>query len=194
MNAEPQRALAPGVAPPRRIDLGDLVVRQWRPEDLVPSFEAVAASYEHLHPWAEWLPEPPPLEQQRAFGDAVASSWPGPDGGCHYGIFDAGGSVVGATGFHDRLGPHALEIGYWCHVRHTGRGIITRTTEALTRAALALPDIERVEIHCDEANVRSAAIPRRLGYRLDRVEERQVRAPAESGRTMIWVIDGPLAR
>jgi RimJ/RimL family protein N-acetyltransferase len=47
--------------------------------------------------------------------------------------------------------------------------------------------VTRVEIHCDEANTRSAAVARRLGYRLDRVEPRPVRAPAESGRGMVWI-------
>ena len=46
---------------------------------------------------------------------------------------------------------------------------------------------ERVEIHCDEANVRSAAVARRLGYRLDRLEDRPITAPGEHGRHMIWV-------
>ena len=46
-----------------------------------------------------------------------------------------------------------------------------------------------MEIHCDEANVRSAAVPRRLGYRLDRIEDDEVTAPAETGRSMVWIKD-----
>jgi RimJ/RimL family protein N-acetyltransferase len=95
--------------------------------------------------------------------------------------------VVGAAGLHRRIGPRAIEIGYWVHVDHTGRGIATRVAAALTEAALALPDVDRVEIHCDRANVRSAAIPRRLGYRLERIEDDDVTAPAETGRSMVWV-------
>ena len=49
--------------------------------------------------------------------------------------------------------------------------------------------MERVEIHCDQANHLSAAVPERLGYRLDRVEPDEIRAPGESGRSMIWVCD-----
>mgnify|MGYP006158626091 CR=1 FL=1 len=30
---------------------------------------------------------------------------------------------------------------------------------------LTLPQIDRVEIHCDPANVRSASVPRKLGFR-----------------------------
>jgi RimJ/RimL family protein N-acetyltransferase len=47
--------------------------------------------------------------------------------------------------------------------------------------------VRRVEIHCDEANTASAAIPRKLGYRLDRVIAHEPEAPGESGRRMIWV-------
>ncbi|WP_327097884.1 GNAT family N-acetyltransferase [Nocardia vinacea] len=162
MNTEQPAALAPGIAPPQQIHLGDLLLRSWQPEDLVPRFDAVTASFDHLHPWMDWLAEPMTLGQHRAFGDAMATSWPSPDGSCNYGIFDVDGALFGAIGIHDRVGPRTLEIGYWCHVAHTGRGIITRS---------------------------AAAVPRRLGYRLDRVAPREVRAPAESGRGMFWIKD-----
>lgn len=73
------------------------------------------------------------------------------------------------------------------HVAHTGKGYATRAVRALTPLALEIAGVDRVEIHCDEANVRSSAIPRRLGYRLDRVESREAAAPNESDRLMIWV-------
>jgi RimJ/RimL family protein N-acetyltransferase len=186
MNVQPSRAFVPGVAPPQRVDLGDIVARRWQPDDLIARFEAVTMSYPALHPWMEWAAEPITLDQQRAYGETAAVSWPDPDGSCTYGIFDPGGAVLGAVGIHDNLGPGALEIGYWYHIDHVGRGIITRSTGALTDIALALPGVDRVEIHCDKANVRSAAVPRRLGYRLDRVEPRPVSAPAESGLLMVW--------
>jgi RimJ/RimL family protein N-acetyltransferase len=90
-------------------------------------------------------------------------------------------------GLHRRIGPRALEIGYWTHVNHAGRGYMTAAAKAITHVAEALDDIDRVEIHTDEANVRSAAIPPKLGYRLDRVDTRRPEAPAESGRLQIWV-------
>ncbi|MCX4091500.1 GNAT family N-acetyltransferase [Nocardia sp. alder85J] len=169
--------------------MGDLLIRQWEPADLMPRFEAITASYEHIHPWMEWAAQPITLEQQRAFARA-ATGWPSAEGSFNYGLFgvgDAGQTVLGAAGLHDRLGDRALEIGYWCHVDHTGRGVITRSAAALTAVAFALPGVDRVEIHCDAANLRSAAVARRLGYRLDRLEPREVRAPAESGRGMVWV-------
>jgi len=55
--------------------------------------------------------------------------------------------------------------------------------------------VTRVEIHCDEANVASSAIPRKLGYRLDRVSQYPPEAPGESGQRQIWVREpsGPQA-
>jgi RimJ/RimL family protein N-acetyltransferase len=51
-----------------------------------------------------------------------------------------------------------------------------------------MPEIEEVHIHCDEANVASAAVPHRLGFRLARVVDDEVTAPAEVGRRMEWVM------
>lgn len=187
MRAKPSGAFVPGVAPPEKVDLGDLLVRRFAPDDLMARFEAVTKSYPTLHQWMEWASEPITLEQLRTRAEAMEVSWPDPDGTCGYGIFSLDGAVLGAIGLHDSIGPNALEMGYWCESEHVGRGIITRSAGALTDIALALPGIERVEIHCDEANRRSQAVPKRLGYRLDRVERRPVRAAVDSGLSMVWI-------
>ena len=89
------------------------------------------------------------------------------------------------------IGPGAVELGYWVHVHFTGRGYATACARVLTQAGLALSGVARVEIHTDEANAISAAIPRRLGYRLDRVDELPPETPADSGREQIWVMERP---
>ena len=184
MNSE--RALAPGVAPPERINLGDLVIRRWQSPDAEAILRAIEASYDQIHAWMPWLDGLPTLARQQEFVATVAVSWP-VDGNCNYGLFDPRGTLLGALGLHDRVGRGTLEIGYWCHTGHTGRGVITRTAGALTEIALALPGIDHIRICCDAANERSAAVPRRLGYRLDRIQERTPRAPAETGREMVWM-------
>jgi RimJ/RimL family protein N-acetyltransferase len=87
-------------------------------------------------------------------------------------------------------GAGALELGYWLRSDYSGRGIATACAAALTSAALALPGVSRVEIHCDEANVRSASLARRLGYQLVRIEDDEIAAPGETGRNMIWTYSG----
>ncbi len=97
--------------------------------------------------------------------------------------------MLGTFGLHRRIGPGGIEMGYWIHAAHAGRGYGSAAARALTSVALVLPGVERVEIHCDAANAASAAIPRRLGYRLDRIEDKEPEAPGESGRHLIWVLE-----
>jgi RimJ/RimL family protein N-acetyltransferase len=151
---------------------------------------AIRQSLDHLRPWMPWATDEQATvaAQTERLRQAVAS-W---DAGTDY-IFElrhpeGDGAVLGAIGLHRRLGAGAIEIGYWTHVDYSGRGYMSAAAKAVTSVAQALPDVERVEIHTDEANVRSAAIPRKLGYRLDRVDERIPQAPAESGRLQIWIL------
>ena len=44
------------------------------------------------------------------------------------------------------------------------RGVATETAAALTRVGFEFLALDRMEIHCDVRNVRSAAVPRKLGY------------------------------
>ena len=47
-----------------------------------------------------------------------------------YLIFDPSEQVVlGSTGLHPRVGPEALEIGYWVRTDQTGRGLATEAAE-----------------------------------------------------------------
>ena len=173
--------------PPERIDAGDGVeVRRSLPEDAEAVAAAVGENLEHLAPWLPWANhEAATTEAQRARLEANLDLWSaGTDYG--YAVWHDG-RLAGFMGLHRRLGPGRIELGYWLRSDSTGRGVATAAAGALTDAALALPDVEQIEIHCDEANDRSAAVPRRLGYRLDRIEDAEITAPAETGRKMIWV-------
>jgi RimJ/RimL family protein N-acetyltransferase len=136
-----------------------------------------------------WAQSPATDASVRTFLEAAARDFGG-DFPAHYAITRPGtGEYVGLCGLEARIGEGALEIGYWADVRHTGHGAVTEAARLLTGTAFALDGVTRVEIHCDEANVRSAGVPRRLGYRLDRIEADEIVAPKEVGRSMIWVAD-----
>lgn len=180
-----------GMKPPERIELDGMLLRRWVPEDAPVLHVAALESFESLHPWMPWAAEPPKPADQEAFIALSVNQWDA-DAAYIYGIFDpAGKSLFGTVGLHARVGPGALDIGYWLHIGHTGKGLATKASGALTDIGLGLPGIERIEIHCDEANAASAAIPRRLGYRLDRIDDHEPQAPAETGRRMIWVKSRP---
>jgi RimJ/RimL family protein N-acetyltransferase len=161
------------------------LLRRWADEDDSALLAAVSESAAELRLWMPWMTESPTLAGEREHVTASRRRW---DVGEAYefGIFAADGAVVGTIGLHRRVGPNAWDIGYWVRTSYIRRGIATAAAGALTDTALGVPGTERVEIRCDEANVASAAVPRRLGYRLDRVDERTPEAPAECGRLMIW--------
>jgi RimJ/RimL family protein N-acetyltransferase len=176
-------------APPERVELGDVVLRRLVVADAKAVATAVAENLEHLRPWMPWANAESSDErfQRRRITEADAQWARGADFG--YGLFtcDDDRRLLGAFGLTARRGPKTLEIGYWLRSDATGRGLATRAVASLTGIAVEQPGIERVLIYCDEANDASAAIPRRLGYRLDRVVAVPPEATAETGRQLEWV-------
>ena len=132
-----------------------------------------------------WVAQEPLTVAERAqrITDSLAE-WD--DGGDAFYAIRLADRAVGALGAHHRIGPHGLEIGYWLRPDAEGRGIMTAAVRAVTAALLAVPGITRIEIRMDEANERSAAVPRRCGYRLVAREQRRVEAPAQTGWGQAW--------
>ncbi len=165
---------------------GEPVLRTWTAADVPAMADAVTASLEHLRPWMPWVSAEPLSPQERA---AIVRGWEVErlaGGDAVYGMFATDGRVVGGCGLHRRLGPGALEIGYWVSVDCTRRGLATRAAAALTTAAFAHPGVERVEIHHDRANAASRGVPRRLGFTVVSERPEEPRAPGEEGVEVRW--------
>jgi RimJ/RimL family protein N-acetyltransferase len=171
---------------PRKVDAGaGVVLRAPDPIDAEAICEAINDSLDALRPWMAWAAEPAEIGQQ-AVRLAVGAEAFTLGGDVGYTLF-ADGEVAGGVGVHDRLGdPSAREIGYWLRTSATGRGVMTQAVRALVDV-LAGAGIERVEIHCDAANVASAGVAERAGFTIVRVVDDPTRdAPAATDRTMIW--------
>ncbi|GAB2690218.1 GNAT family N-acetyltransferase [Kitasatospora kifunensis] len=175
--------------PPELLELPDGFALRRRTVEHADEVNAVInRNLEHLRPWMSWALVAPALSRTEEMTRLGWQLWE--DGSDFLYVLEQSerpGSVLGMFGLHRRVGPGAIEIGYWIDEAHTGRSLATNGAAALTAAALGLADIERVEIHCDEANAASAAVPRKLGYRLDRIAEVPPQAPAETGRKLIWI-------
>lgn len=177
-------------SPPERVDAGMLVLRRVRVEDAGAIAAAVGGSLDHLRPWMAWaVPEAADPRTQRARVAEADEMWAAGTDYIYSVLTAEESTLVGAIGLHRRVGDGGIEIGYWIAAQQTRRGFATAAAEALTAVALDLPGVTRVEIHCDEANIASAAVPRKLGYRLDRIDDHEPEAPGECGRRMIWVHD-----
>ncbi|HYK66736.1 MAG TPA: GNAT family N-acetyltransferase [Streptosporangiaceae bacterium] len=177
----------PAAAPPERVDAGQVILRRVQASDAGAIAAAVSASLDHLRPWMPWATtEAADRANQLARVEEADHSWESGLGYIYSVLTSANGTLVGEIAMHRREGDRSVELGYWVAAGQARRGYATLAAEAMTSVALALPGIIRVEIHCDAANVPSAAVARKLGYRLDRIEERRPEAPGESGRLMVW--------
>jgi RimJ/RimL family protein N-acetyltransferase len=168
------------------VDEGErFVLRMADPIDAAALVDAINDSLQELRPWMPWAAEPATVDQQAVRLALVAEAAAlGGDGA--YTLF-VGDQVAGIVGIHDRLGdPSAREIGYWLRSSFAGRGLMTRAVRAVVEV-LRTSSLERIEIHCDEANHRSAGVAARAGFTLLRIVDDDAReAPASTMRTMIW--------
>jgi ribosomal-protein-serine acetyltransferase len=160
-------------------------LRHWRVEDAGAMARAVRESLEHLRPWMPWAadePKPPGEHaelirgweaERRAGGDEYLGVW-------------LDGEVVGSCGLHRRIGPGGLELGYWIHAAHVRRGLATEVARQLCERAFADPEIDRVEVHHDRANVASGGVPAKLGFEHVGDTPRPPQAPGEEGVERVW--------
>lgn len=154
--------------PVPRIETQRLVLACWGPGDAVALDEALVESRDHLLPWMPWaLAEPTPIEAKLEllcdWRDAFREARD-----FHYAILERGsGRLLGAIGAHPRVGPGALELGYWVRASEVGRGVATEAVAGLARVALELMGAHRIEVRMDARNEASARVPRRLGLRLE---------------------------
>ena len=162
-----------------------VVLRRWTVADVAVLSAAIARNLEHLRPWMPWIADEPLSPGARtALVERWERSWRA-GGDAVLGVF-LGDEVVGGCGLHRRRGPSGLEIGYWIDAGHTGRGLASEAATLLTEAAFEVPGCSFVEIHHDRANVASAAVPRRLGYRFVGERPDTVEAPGEVGVDCTW--------
>ena len=154
-------------APSPRIETPRLVMRPWSADDAPALARALDASRTELARWTPWvLAESESIAslqrqlERFALQFAAGAEW-------RYAIFGRDESVLplGGCGLFPRVGPGALELGYWLATTATGRGFATEAAAALGDEALRLDGVECVEIRCEPTNDASMRVPRRLGYR-----------------------------
>lgn len=163
---------------------GEVTLRRWREQDAPALHRVVQESMAHLRPWMAWVANGYPPEAAAAFVASAADDW-ATGTAFNYAIF-VSGRLAGAASLMARVGPGGLELGYWLHPDHVGHGVATRAASLLVAEAFRT-GAKRVEIVTDVANTRSAAIPKRLGFRVvDRRPPQEPVTPGEDGLDVVW--------
>ena len=146
-----------------RLDIApDTHLRLLEPRDAEELHVLVVSNREHLRPWMPWAAGQE-LSQTRAF-IALTRRQIADDGGFQTAIV-RDGRIVGMVGFHGiEWEARSTSIGYWLDADCQGRGIVTKAVRALVDHAFSVWDLNRVEIRAAPENLRSRAIPERLGF------------------------------
>ncbi|HZD38777.1 MAG TPA: GNAT family N-acetyltransferase [Actinomycetes bacterium] len=170
--------------PAETLTSGRVRLRRWRAGDADLAYRVVTESLDHLRPWMSWAAG---FDHDQAVRFVARSEKDWASGDAYQYAITTDDTVIGSIGLMRRIGPGGLEIGYWLHPAWTGRGLVTAAAAALVREAFALPDVDRVEIIHDQANTRSAGVPRRLGFsEVERRVNREPPEPGESGVEVVW--------
>jgi ribosomal-protein-serine acetyltransferase len=143
-----------------------IVARGYRDGDGDEVAGGVAESRERLlqadMPWVQEWDHP---DQGAIFVRRCQAKWAARED-LIFGLWDrATNDYLGGTGLHRIVwSVPSFEIGYWIRSRYEGRGLITEAAALVAAFAFESLQAQRVRIRCDAANLRSAAVPRRLGF------------------------------
>ena len=148
---------------PERVVTDAVVMRRRREEDSPAMVEMIASSLDHLMPWMGWLADGFDPESTYENGREADAEWE--TGRTFQYLLEADGRLVGSAALHVGDGGVA-EVGYWLVAGAEGHGYVRAAVAALVRIGFEDVGVEKIEIWHDEANVRSAAVPDALGFRV----------------------------
>ena len=148
-------------------DLGPgVVARPFELGEEAAIFATIQANRAHLDRWLLWS-NTVQVEADAAATIAKYVAKRAIGAGFNNGIWVdgrlAGGIVCREMDHADRW----AEIGYWLSREFTGRGLATIASSRATSYLLLERQMHRVFMRCAAGNVRSRAVPERLGYRLE---------------------------
>jgi ribosomal-protein-serine acetyltransferase len=116
-----------------------------------------------LRQWLPWVDQTRSPEDVRLFILRVLEQYHsnlGPQAGIW-----VDGVLSGTVGCHPiDWANRNCSLGYWLDAAGEGKGVITRCCAALADYAFDVLKLHRLEIRCGTGNLRSCAIPRRLGF------------------------------
>lgn len=161
-----------GPIPLKVIKTERLLIRPVRISDAPLMHEAMKTSFNELKQWMPWAQSLASLRDTEVYLAHGERLWASP---AHDGveqplqIMDPTNRIYyGATGIKPaNLSIPSFEIGYWVNQPYANKGIITEAMNALTRFLFQVLKAKRVEINCEEDNIKSSKVAIRLNYDLE---------------------------
>jgi ribosomal-protein-serine acetyltransferase len=147
----------------------DIEIRQLEESDAAVLFALIDRNRAHLGPWLSSQELCETLEDARSFIYFSLERYE------HNGAFDAGvwdkGHLCGVVALHTiNWEKCQSDIGYWLGAEFQGRGLMITAVRAVVNYAFDRCRLKRVTINCAVNNLKSRAIPERLGFKLERIK------------------------
>ncbi len=125
--------------------------------------ELVDENRAYLRQWLPWVDNSRSIEDSKAFIQNSLQQFAHNEG-FQLGIWYRG-KLAGGIGYHPiNWANRKVEIGYWLGEAFQGKGLMTKACSTLVTYAFDELGLHKVEIHCATENIRSCAIPKRLGF------------------------------
>ncbi|HET8984754.1 MAG TPA: GNAT family protein [Trueperaceae bacterium] len=154
----------------------ELYLALFEREDASELARLVAANEAHLRPWMPWVDGERPASQLAFIESRALPGFASADGFECAIVRD--GAIIGAAGVHDvhertRRG----SIGYWIDAGAQGSGYVTKAVAAIVDRCFSIgvfggEPFERLDIHAEVDNLKSRAVPERLGFTFEGVLRR----------------------
>jgi len=147
----------------------------------------VIENLQHLQPWMPWAVDDYSADSAREWIQRTLSEFA--EDGRFNAVIMVDDKPVGTIGFHNlNTANGSAEIGYWLDKAHQGRGIITRCCRALIDYLFEVRGLNRVQINCNVENMRSRAVPERLGFTLEGIHRQVERVQGKFGDWAIYAM------
>lgn len=138
------------------------VLRPLTPLDAPDIFNAIHTQRNYLRQWLPFVDSTRTIEDTLRF---VRTSVIDAERGDYVFVIVCEGQFAGLIGFKDTDRENRrTELGYWLCEEFQGRGLMTAAVSVLCRWVFRRQRMYRVQIKCATENVRSRAIPERLGF------------------------------
>jgi ribosomal-protein-serine acetyltransferase len=145
----------------------EAVLKQLELSDAPEMFQLTEENRSYLREWLPWVDSVQRVEDTERF-IAFTIDQHARQQGIHYGIW-YNGRLAGTLGVHGiNWNNRRTEIGYWLAAKYQGKGLMTEAVAAyIDRLIFGEWKLQRVSINAATDNVKSRAIPERLGFRLE---------------------------
>ncbi|GAB1780065.1 GNAT family N-acetyltransferase [Priestia megaterium] len=149
-----------------------LLIRMPMPGDGKVVSQAINNSIEDLKPWMQFAQKKQTEEEieinvRKSYTEFLQRD----DLRLHIFLKETG-EFIGSSGLHRiNWSVPKFEIGYWINSCFSRKGYMKEAVEGIVNFSLEELGAKRLEIRCDPRNIRSRAIPEKLGFKLEGILE-----------------------